>query len=131
MMFIYGRIVIPFHSLSSKSRNSKVLTYLDLKMALNFAIIGSIACYQKNKNFIFEWENIDQLALGLEHFSKIAVGEFIFITRFIIVRIWSESLPRYGSTIINSFLSAVLTTNFRVNTLSKNYFIHLSTKSRG
>ena len=43
MMFLYGRIVIPFHSLSSKSRNSKMFTHSDFKMAFSFAIIGSIA----------------------------------------------------------------------------------------
>ena len=43
MMFLYGRIVIPFHSLSSKSRNSKMFTHSDFKMALSSAIIGSIA----------------------------------------------------------------------------------------
>ena len=42
-MFFYGRIVVPFHSLSSKSRNSKLFTHSGFKMALNFAIIGSIA----------------------------------------------------------------------------------------
>ena len=33
-MFFYGRIIILFHSLSSKSRNSKVFTNSDFKMAL-------------------------------------------------------------------------------------------------
>ena len=42
-MFFYGRIVLPFHSFSSKSRNSKVFTHSDFKMALSFAIIGVIA----------------------------------------------------------------------------------------
>ena len=42
-MFFYGRIIIPLHYLSSKSRNSKVFTHSDFKMALSFAIMGSIA----------------------------------------------------------------------------------------
>ena len=42
-MFFYGRIIIPLHSLSSKSRNSKVFTHSDFEMVLSFAIIGSIA----------------------------------------------------------------------------------------
>ena len=42
-MFVYSRIVIPFHSLSSKSRNSKVFTYSEFKIALSFAIIDSVA----------------------------------------------------------------------------------------
>ena len=42
-MFFYGRIVISFHSLSSKSRNSKVFTNSHFKMALSFAIVCSIA----------------------------------------------------------------------------------------
>ena len=43
MMFFYGRIVIPFHLLSSKSRNSNEFTHSGFKMALSFVIIGSIA----------------------------------------------------------------------------------------
>ena len=39
----YGRIVIHFHSLSSKSRDSKVFTHSDFKMAPTLAIIRSIA----------------------------------------------------------------------------------------
>ena len=42
-MSFYGRIVIPFQCRSIKSRNPKTLTHPDLKMALRFAIIGSIA----------------------------------------------------------------------------------------
>ena len=43
MMLVYGRIVIPFHFLSSKSRNAKMFTYSDFKMTLSFAIIVSTA----------------------------------------------------------------------------------------
>ena len=75
-MFFYGRIVIPFHSLSSKSRNSKVLTHCDFKMALSFAVIGSIAV--TSLRFINECEKNYQIGLSLEGNSKIAVGEFIF-----------------------------------------------------
>ena len=46
MMFIYGRIVIPVHSLSSKSLNSKVFTHSDFKMPLSFVKIGSIAAIE-------------------------------------------------------------------------------------
>ena len=76
MVFFYGRIVIPFHSLSSKSRNSKVFTHSDIKIALSFAIIGSIAAtalkfinYARTKEkrySIFECKKIDQLALSPE-----------------------------------------------------------------
>ena len=38
----YDWIVILFHYLSSKSRNSKVFTHSDFKMALSLTIIGSI-----------------------------------------------------------------------------------------
>ena len=68
-MFFHGRIVILFHSLSSKSRISKVFTHSDFKMALSFAIIGSIAATefkfannvrtQENINFILECEKIN------------------------------------------------------------------------
>ena len=87
-MFFYSRIVIPFHLLFSKSRNSKMFTHSDFKMALSFAKIGSIAATalkftnnaraEESRNFIFECEEIDQLALTLEYNSKITVGEFIF-----------------------------------------------------
>ena len=86
-MLFYGRTVIPFHSLSSTSRNSKVFTHSDFKMALSFTIIDIAATAlkfvnnartQENKNSIFECKKIDQLALSLEYNSKIAAGEFIF-----------------------------------------------------
>ena len=67
MMFIYGRIVIPVHSLSSKSLNSKVFTHSDFKMPLSFVKIGSIAAIElqfinkarmkENSNFILKCEN--------------------------------------------------------------------------
>ena len=86
-MFLYDRIVILFHSLSSKRRNSKVFTHSAFKMALSFAIIGSIAATalkfinnartSEYRNFIFECEKIDQLAFSLEYNSEIAVGKFI------------------------------------------------------
>ena len=47
-MFFYVRIVIPFHSLSNKSRNSKVFTHSDVKMALSFAIMVKIAATTLN-----------------------------------------------------------------------------------
>ena len=37
--------------------------------------------------------------------------------------VWSESLRKYGSTIIKSFLGTTLTTIFGVNTLSKHSVI--------
>ena len=87
-MFIYGRTVIPLHSLSSKSRNSKMFTHSDFKIALSFAIIGSIATTSlefvnnarkfENKNFIYEPEKINQLPLSLACNSKMAVGQLIF-----------------------------------------------------
>ena len=43
MMFFYDRIVTPFHSFSSKNRNSKTLIYSGFKKALSFAIVGSIS----------------------------------------------------------------------------------------
>ena len=42
-MFFYSRIVIPFNSLSSQSRNFEVLAHSDFKMTLSFAIKDSIA----------------------------------------------------------------------------------------
>ena len=43
IMLFYDRIVIYFHSLLSSSRNPKVFTHSDFKMALSFGIIGVIA----------------------------------------------------------------------------------------
>ena len=39
----YLRIVIPLNSISSKSKYSNVFADFDFKIALSFAIIGSIA----------------------------------------------------------------------------------------
>ena len=39
-----------------------------------------------------------------------------------------EDIPRYGSTINNSFLGALCSNIFRGNSLFKNNFMHLSTK---
>ena len=65
-----------------------VFTHSDFKMALSFAIMGSIAATAlkfinnvktyENMNFNFECQKIDQLALNLEYNSKIAMEEFIF-----------------------------------------------------
>ena len=41
MILFYGRIIIPFHSLSSKSKNSKMFTHSEFKLTLSFVIIGS------------------------------------------------------------------------------------------
>ena len=140
-MFFFGRIVAPFHSPSCKTRNSKMLTNSEFEMELSFAIIGNIASTalkfinnartKENRNFIYEWEEIDQLALTLEHNSRIAMGEFFFITPLILVRIWSENISKYRSTIIKSFLGTVLRITFCVNIMSKKFLIHLSTKSGG
>ena len=65
-MFFDDRIVMSFNSLTSKSRNSKAHSHSDFKMALSFAIIGSIAATalkfinnigtSENRNFIFKCE---------------------------------------------------------------------------
>ena len=140
-MFLYGRFVIPFHCLSSKSRNSKMFTHSDFKMALSFAVIVSIAATtlkfinnartQENWNFIFECEETDQLALTLEYNLKIAVREFIFHNTINFRANLKRKIPRYSRTIMKSFLGTVLTTTFCVNALSKKIFMHLSTKSHG
>ena len=124
-MFFYGKIVIPFHSLSSKSKNSKMFTHSDFNFALSFAIIDSIATTTfKQKIGILSWnvKKLINLHLLWNTIRKLQWGSLFFIARLILVWIWSESLPKYGSTIINSFLDTVLTTRFCVNTLSKNFF---------
>ena len=94
---LYGRIVIPFHSFSSKSRNSKVFTHSDFKVALSFALICSIAATalkfinkEERKETRILSLNVKknyQLVLSLEYNSKIAVGSLFFFTPLIIVRI--------------------------------------------
>ena len=42
-----------------------------------------------------------------------------------------EDIPRYGNTINNSFLGSVCSSIFYENCLSKNIFMHLSTKLVG
>ena len=51
--------------------------------------------------------------------------------RLILVRIWRDNLPKYGRPITKIFLGTVLTTDLGASVLSKNYLMHLSTKSRG
>ena len=88
-VFFMEKLFIPFHPLSSKSRNSKVFTYSYLEMALSFALIGGIIAAiilkftnntrtKENRNFILDYGKINQLALTLEYNSKIAVREFVF-----------------------------------------------------
>ena len=55
-------------------------------------------------------------------------GSLFFIMGLILVL--SDNLPKYGRTITKSFLGTVLTTGFGASTLSKNSFMHLSTKSQ-
>ena len=59
------------------------------------------------------------LHLLLNTIQKLQWESLLFITQLILVRIWSESLPKYGITIIKSFLGTVLATIFYVNTLHK------------
>ena len=51
--------------------------------------------------------------------QKLHWGSLFFIPCLILVQILSESLPKYGITIINSFLGTALTAIFGLNTLFK------------
>ena len=61
---VIHRTVIPLHSFSSKSRNSKVFTHSDFKMAISFTIRGTAAATtlklinnartKESSSFIFE-----------------------------------------------------------------------------
>ena len=51
--------------------------------------------------------------------------------QLILVRIWRDNLSKYGRAIIKFFIGTVLTTGLGASILSKNYLMHLSTKSRG
>ena len=57
-------------------------------------------------------------------------GSLFFIMQLILVRIWRDNLPKYGRPITKFFLGTVLTTGLGAIILSKNSFMHLSTKSR-
>ena len=56
-------------------------------------------------------------------YSGIQWGSLFFITRLILVRIWSECLPKHGSTIIKSFLDTVLATTLCVHNLKNVLYI--------
>ena len=58
-------------------------------------------------------------------------GSLFFIMRLILVLIWRDKLPKYGMPITKFFFGTVLTTGLGASILSKNYLMHLSTKSRG
>ena len=128
-MFFYGRIVIPFHSLSSKSRNSKVSRHSDFKITLSFAIIGNIAAttinnlltmLERKKRVILSLNtnNLNSLYLVLNEIHHLQWRSLFPIIGSILVRILSKSVPKYGSTMTKSFLGTVLTTIVSVNALS-------------
>ena len=58
-------------------------------------------------------------------------GSLFFIMQLILVRIWRDDLSKYGRAITKLFLGTVLTTGLGASISSKNYLMHLSTKSRG
>ena len=78
------------HCLSIKSRNSKVFTHTGI-LSLNVKKLISLHLV---------WNKI----------QKLQWGSLFFITPVMLVGIWSESLPKHGSTIIKSFLGIVLST---------------------
>ena len=82
-VFFCTRIVILFHSLSSNRRSSTVFTHSDFKMVLSFPesiastslkFLNNARTY-KNRNFIFECEKSNQLALSLEYNLNMAIRE--------------------------------------------------------
>ena len=115
----------------------KIIAHSDFKMVLSFAIIDSnaaTALYKQSQNvrkqeFYLWMQKIDQLSLSLEYNWKIALGEFIFHYTIGSSANLKRKFTKYGSTIIKYFLGTVLTKIFGVNTLSKKFFIQLSTKS--
>ena len=58
-------------------------------------------------------------------------GSLFFIMRLVLVCIWRDNLPKYGRDITKFFKGTVLTTGLGASVSSKNYLMHLSTKSRG
>ena len=76
----YGRIVIPFHTLSINGRNSKVFTHFDFKMALSFATINSIAGPErkKTKTLFLNVKKLLNLHLVWNTIGKLHWGDFIF-----------------------------------------------------
>ena len=53
-----------------------------------------------------------------------------FIMRLILVSTWRDNLPKYGRAITKFFIGTVLIIGLGANILSKNYLMHLLTKSR-
>ena len=74
MMFIYGRIIIPFNYISIESRNSDVFARSDFKMVISFG-------------------NINQLCLECN--SNNAVETLFLITRLIVVRFEATVDPEW------------------------------------
>ena len=58
-------------------------------------------------------------------------GSLYFIMRLILVRILRDNLPKNGRAITKYFFGTVLIIFSGANSLSKNYLMHFSTKSRG
>ena len=78
--------------------------------------------------------NVNKLLISLLAWKTIRMlqyGSLFFIMQLILVRIWRDDLSKYGRAITKLFLGTVLTTGLGASILSKNYLMHLSTKSRG
>ena len=58
-------------------------------------------------------------------------GSLFFFMRLILVRIWRDKLPKYGTAITKFFSGTARTTHFDAIILSKSSLMHLPTKSRG
>ena len=70
-------------------------------------------------------KKIINLHLVSNTIQKLQCGVLSFVTRLILVRIWSKSLPKYGSAIKQSFLGTVLTIVFGVK-LQKLFYTFFS-----
>lgn len=109
-MLFYGRIVTPFDSLSNKSRNSKVFTHIDFKIALSFAIIGSILatthnfkqCENVRKQILcLNVKQLINLHLVWNRIRSLQCGRLFLIMQLILVLIWSKGLPEHGCIIMH------------------------------
>ena len=136
--------LLPLNLLSMRSK-IYVITHSDFndfKMIFSFIIIGNNAVTTlklvsnvrtwKGWNCFFKFKEVTKFALSV----KKPNGDCSMTLCFIImqlnfVRIQNRNIGKYGMTIINPFLGTIFTTAFGVNIFYKNYFMHLSNKSRG
>ena len=86
---------------------------------------------RKNDGIVFKCKKLLILHLVCKTNPILQYRSLFFSIQLIFTQIWRDNLPKYGRTITKFFLGTILTTGFGASISSKNYLMHLSTKSRG